>query len=105
MGTARSPRQRESYAERRERHAAVDDPAVVLEAAARFLEVRSRSVAEVRRRLGGAGYRTDENGMIPHAALGRVAFLNAPLFLEKKSLIGDADARIRRRGIKRRGRL
>ena len=50
---------RESFAERRERRAAVDDPAVVLEAAARFLEVRSRSVFEVRRRLGGAGYRAD----------------------------------------------
>jgi regulatory protein len=37
----------------------VDDPAVVLDAAARFLEVRSRSVAEVRRRLTGAGYRSD----------------------------------------------
>lgn len=50
---------RESFAERRERRAAVEDPAVVLEAAARFLEVRSRSVSEVRRRLGGAGYRSD----------------------------------------------
>ena len=50
---------RESFAERRERRAAVDDPAVVLEAAARFLEARSRSVSEVRRRLGGAGYRSD----------------------------------------------
>jgi regulatory protein len=50
---------RETYAERRERHAAVDDPAVVLEAAARFLEVRPRSVAEVRRRLTSAGYRAD----------------------------------------------
>lgn len=50
---------RESFAERRERRAAVDDPAVILEAAARFLEVRSRSVAEVRRRLTGAGYRAD----------------------------------------------
>jgi regulatory protein len=48
---------RESLTERRARRAAVDDPAVVLEAAARFLEVRSRSVAEVRRRLTGAGYR------------------------------------------------
>lgn len=48
-----------SPAERRERHRAVDDPAVVLEAAARFLEVRSRSVTEVRRRLTGAGYRPD----------------------------------------------
>lgn len=53
------PARRESFAERRERRAAVDDPAVVLEAAARFLEVRSRSVSEVRRRLGGAGYRSD----------------------------------------------
>jgi regulatory protein len=35
----------------------IDDPAVVLDAAARFLEARSRSVAEVRRRLTGAGYR------------------------------------------------
>src|SRR5919106_3991701 len=50
---------RETFAERRERRAAVDDPAVVLEAAARFIEVRSRSVAEVRRRLTGAGYRAD----------------------------------------------
>jgi len=48
-----------SLAERRESRAAVDDPAVVLEAAARFLEVRSRSVAEVRRRLRTAGYRAD----------------------------------------------
>jgi regulatory protein len=50
---------KESYAERRERYAAVDDPAVVLEAAARFLEVRPRSVAEVRRRLTSVGYRAD----------------------------------------------
>ena len=57
MAGTRAPR--ESFAEKRERRAAVDDPAVVLEAAARFLEVRSRSVSEVRRRLGGAGYRTD----------------------------------------------
>jgi len=50
-------RRRESFAERRERRAGVDDPAVVFEAAARFLEARSRSVAEVRRRLTSAGYR------------------------------------------------
>lgn len=43
----------------RERKAAVDDPAVVLEAAARFLEARSRSVHEVRHRLTRAGYRPD----------------------------------------------
>lgn len=62
MTTDDAPRprpRRESLAERRERRAAIDDPAVVLEAAARFLEARSRSVSEVRRRLGQAGYRTD----------------------------------------------
>jgi regulatory protein len=48
-----------SFAERREERAAVDDPAVVLEAAGRFLEARSRSVAEVRRRLSTAGYRAE----------------------------------------------
>ena len=37
----------------------MDDPPVVLEAAVRFLEPRARSVAEVRRRLTGAGYRAD----------------------------------------------
>lgn len=50
---------RESPVERRERRAAVDDPAVVLAAAARYLEARARSVAEVRRHLGRAGYRAD----------------------------------------------
>jgi regulatory protein len=59
-GSGRGERpHRESPAERRERRAAIDDPAVVLEAAARFLEVRARSVVEVRRRLGQAGYRSD----------------------------------------------
>jgi regulatory protein len=48
---------KETFAERRERKAAVDDPDVVLAAAARFLEARQRSVVEVRRRLTGAGYR------------------------------------------------
>jgi regulatory protein len=52
-------RRRSTLTERRERHAAVDDPAVVLEAAYRFLEVRARSVDEVRRRLTTAGYRID----------------------------------------------
>jgi regulatory protein len=50
---------RASFAERRERKAEIDDPAVVLEAAARFLEPRARSVAEVRRRLTGAGYQAE----------------------------------------------
>jgi regulatory protein len=44
-------------AELRERRAAVDDVGQVLDAAARFLEARSRSTAEVRRRLTSAGYR------------------------------------------------
>lgn len=44
-------------AERRERRGAVDDPGVVMEAAAAFLAVRPRSVAETRRRLRHLGYR------------------------------------------------
>jgi len=51
--------QRTTLAERRERKGAVEDPQVVLDAALRFLEVRSRSVAEVRRRLITAGYRPE----------------------------------------------
>jgi len=50
---------RESLAERRARHAAVDDPDEVLAAAARFLEARPRSTDEVRRRLRDAGYRAE----------------------------------------------
>jgi regulatory protein len=64
-------RQYRSHAERREALAAVDDPAVVLEAAARFLEARSRSVAEVRRRLTGVGYRPD----LVDGAIGRMTEL------------------------------
>jgi regulatory protein len=41
---------------RRERHAAETDQAVVLNAAARFLELRSRSVGEVRRHLLAAAF-------------------------------------------------
>ncbi len=41
---------------RLQRHAAETDPAVVLNAAARFLEVRSRSVEEVRRSLTVAAF-------------------------------------------------
>jgi regulatory protein len=74
-------RSRESFADGRERRAAIDDPAVILEAAARFLEARSRSVAEVRRRLGRAGYRPElidgaivrltELGILDDEAFGR----------------------------------
>jgi regulatory protein len=52
-------RRRETPAEGRARRGAVDDPATVLDAAARFLEVRPRSVDEVRRRLREAGYRAE----------------------------------------------
>ena len=52
-------RRREGFAERRERLAVVDDPEVVLAAGLRFLEARSRSIAEVRRRLTQAGYRPE----------------------------------------------
>jgi regulatory protein len=65
-------RSRESFAEGRERRGAIDDPAVVLEAAARFLEARPRSVVEVRRRLGRAGYQSEliEGAIVRLAELG-----------------------------------
>jgi regulatory protein len=50
---------RESFAEKRARHAEIDDPELILAAAVRFLEVRQRSVAEVRRRLTQTGYRSE----------------------------------------------
>lgn len=56
---ARSWVRKPSLAERRARRAEVDDPDVVLEAALRFLEARQRSIKEVQRRLGTAGYRAD----------------------------------------------
>ena len=75
------PRRRETPAEGRERRSAIDDPAVVLEAAARFLEARPRSVVAVRRRLARAGYRADlvedaitrlaELGILDDEAFGR----------------------------------
>jgi regulatory protein len=72
---------RRSPAERRAEKSAVDDPAVVLDAALRFLESRARSEAEVRRRLTFAGYRAEfvedaitrlrELGMLDDAAFAR----------------------------------
>jgi len=53
------PRPRETLAEKRARKAEIDDPNVVLEAGLRFLEARARSVGEVRKRLGQAGYREE----------------------------------------------
>ena len=46
-------------AERRERRGAVEDPADVLDAGARFLEARPRSIDEVRGKLVRDGYRED----------------------------------------------
>jgi regulatory protein len=53
------PSRRETQRDRLERRAAIEDPEVVLDAAARFLEVRSRSVEEVRRHLTAKGYRAE----------------------------------------------
>ena len=64
-------RRGESHAERRARRGEVDDPEVVLAAAMRFLEARSRSINEVRRRLTSAGYRAD----LVDSAISRLAEL------------------------------
>ena len=64
-------RRKASFAERRERRAAVEDVDEVLDAAARFLEARPRSVAEVRRRLTTAGYRAP----LVDVAIGRLGEL------------------------------
>ncbi|HEX7491407.1 MAG TPA: regulatory protein RecX [Candidatus Limnocylindrales bacterium] len=50
---------REAREARLERHAAETDPAVVMNAAARFLELRSRSVHEVTRHLTQAAFPTE----------------------------------------------
>jgi len=81
MPWRRAQGHRESFGERRERRAAIEDPEVVLNAAARFLEVRPRSVDEVRRHLGTAGYRAElvesavarllELGMLDDRAFGQ----------------------------------
>jgi regulatory protein len=52
-------RRREGFNEKREQLGAVDDPAILLEAALRFLEPRQRSIGEVRRRLTRVGYREE----------------------------------------------
>jgi regulatory protein len=62
---------RRSPAERRERRAAVEDIGEVVDAAALYLEARPRSVAEVRRRLASAGYRTE----LVEAAIARLSEL------------------------------
>jgi regulatory protein len=50
---------RRTPSERRASNATIEDPEVVLSAATRLLETRSRSVAEVRRRLNDSGYRPE----------------------------------------------
>ncbi len=64
-------RRRETPAEGRVRRGAVDDPGTVLDAAARFLEVRPRSIEEVRRHLREAGYRAE----LVDGAIDRLAHL------------------------------
>lgn len=61
-------RRREGFNEKRERLGAIEDPAVVLEAALRFLEPRQRSIGEVRRRLTRVGYRPE----LVEGAIGRL---------------------------------
>ncbi|OGO55871.1 MAG: hypothetical protein A2V85_11835 [Chloroflexi bacterium RBG_16_72_14] len=68
--TPRRPR-KPTYAERRERRAAVEDLGDVVDFAARFLEARPRAVAEVRRRLASAGFRAD----LAEAAIARLTEL------------------------------
>jgi regulatory protein len=58
--SGRPPRPRKpTPAERREHRSQIEDPAEVLDAAARFLEARPRSEAEVRRKLLRLGYRPE----------------------------------------------
>jgi regulatory protein len=56
---ARARSHKPTPAEHRERRGTVEDPAEVLDAGARFLEARPRSVDEVRRKLTRLGYRAD----------------------------------------------
>lgn len=59
-GRKRRPRTTPALlAARRLERGEISDPAVVIEAALRFLEARQRSAAEVRRRLLQHGYRAD----------------------------------------------
>ncbi|MEI7744060.1 MAG: regulatory protein RecX [Chloroflexota bacterium] len=55
----RSHPRKATLAERRAERGEVEDPAKVLDAAARYLEARPRSETEVRRKLRDLGYRSD----------------------------------------------
>jgi regulatory protein len=70
-GSAPARPRKPTPAERREQRAAIDDPDEVLQAGARFLEARPRSVAEVRRKLTRLGYRPE----LVSAAVERLAEL------------------------------
>jgi regulatory protein len=100
------PRSRETPAEARARRAAVDDPAVVLDALARLLEVRSRSIAEVSRRLTEAGYRAElvQGAVERFVALGYLddaAFARA--WVESRDRAHPRGARALRDELRRRG--
>lgn len=79
---ARSRPRKPTLAERRGRRAKVEDVAEVLDAAARFLEARPRSVSEVRRKLLSMGYqvtlvegvvvRLEELGYLDDEAFARI---------------------------------
>jgi len=97
---------RESLADRRSRRAAVDDPAEVLAAAARFLEARPRSTDETRRRLRDAGYRVD----LVAAALDRLTELGylddaafARTWVESRDRARPRGARALRDELRRKG--
>lgn len=99
-------RRRETPAEARARRSAVDDPAAVLDAAARFLEVRPRSVEEVRRRLREAGYRPElvEGAVDRMTALGYLddaAFARA--WVESRDRARPRGARALRDELRRKG--
>ncbi len=99
-------RPREMPAEARARRAAVDDPALVLEAAARFLEARPRSVEELRRRLRDNGYRPDLVGgaierMVALGYLDDAAFARA--WVESRDRARPRSARVLRDELRRKG--
>jgi regulatory protein len=76
---ARSRARKPTPAERREQRAQVVDPAAVLEAGARFLEARPRSVSEVRRKLARLGYQSElVDGAV--ARLAELGFLDDEAF-------------------------
>jgi regulatory protein len=64
-------RRQKTLQARRAEHAEIDDPSLVLAAALRFLEARSRSTAEVRERMVRHGYRPD----LVESCLGRLTEL------------------------------